>query len=908
VIVVAGDATLDWNLSDYAEGVAPAVFWNGELESRISFQPGGAYLLSELLRRAVEAEVHSSLVQPEDRAFVRPDSPWYNHSTAIWGPHRRSPKSASPVWRVREFKGLARRHSCDRQPDGGSAVVDDPEYADIVVLDDAALGFRDELADVGQSWPRALSTESRGKPWVVLKTAWPIAEGKLTDYLLDHFADRLLVVTTVNDVRRSDVQISSGLSWEASAQDLTWELTYNPKLNRLSRAEAVIVSFGPAGLWISRRKAESAPDGQPRVLRDSRVMFDHNLIEGAWERDRPGGLIGYTMCLTAGIVKSIATDLSDPEIMLGLGCGIAAMQVLHETGYVDESDGNGIAFPFDNVLAALEDSHEFSVADVPLPNRAFTIAGFTKSAASRESWSILHDRYGTRAGLDRVAEQVVILGPEHVLKDVPLGRFGLLVTADRGEIEGFRAISNVVDEYCRAPHIASPLSIAVFGPPGSGKSFGVTQVAKSLHPGLIRPITFNLSQFGDPDDLIDALHQVRDIGLSGQLPLVFWDEFDTTLGGMRLGWLRLFLAPMQDGEFQQGQITHPIGRAIFVFAGGTVPRLDDLGKRLAEDPDENLKAWKAAKGPDFVSRLRGYINIKGPNRQPSEPAAEDVESVRPDPLHLVRRAILLRSVLERNAPQLRHPRPDGAVELAIDRGLLRAFLGVWAYKHGVRSMESIVGMSLLAGRTSFQRSSLPAKEQLSLHVDGDEFLGLLMQQVQFEGALLEQLAIASHEVYRLEQKGKETPPPLALLTYDELEEAEKEVNRDSVRGIAYKLASIGYVYAPAPEPGSIPMAPIPEDQVEALGQVEHDRWIIAKIDQGYMYGPTRNDGSEPKTHPDLVPWRAMDGEELAARYPALVRSRIGPGPLQNETDRKMVRNIPAILAKAGLMLIRVEDA
>jgi hypothetical protein len=36
-----------------------------------------------------------------------------------------------------------------------------------------------------------------------------------------------------------------------------------------------------------------------------------------------------------------------------------------------------------------------------------------------------------------------------------------------------------------------------------------------------------------------------------------------------LGWLRYFLAPIQDGTFQEGQITHPLGRAIFVFARGT---------------------------------------------------------------------------------------------------------------------------------------------------------------------------------------------------------------------------------------------------------------------------------------------------------------------------------------------------
>ncbi len=135
--------------------------------------------------------------------------------------------------------------------------------------------------------------------------------------------------------------------------------------------------------------------------------------------------------------------------------------------------------------------------------------------------------------------------------------------------------------------------------------------------------------------MISALHQVRDIGLSGKIPLVFWDEFDTTLNGKPLGWLRYFLAPMQDGKFQEGQLNHPIGRAIFVFAGGTASSMAEFDKGEADE-------FKSAKGPDFVSRLKGYINVLGPN--PVKGAG--------DPYFIIRRAILLRSSLKRSNPQL----------------------------------------------------------------------------------------------------------------------------------------------------------------------------------------------------------------------------------------------------------------
>ena len=123
-------------------------------------------------------------------------------------------------------------------------------------------------------------------------------------------------------------------------------------------------------------------------------------------------------------------------------------------------------------------------------------------------------------------------------------------------------------EYISTKNTVRPLSIAVFGTPGSGKSFGIVEVANSIASNLIKKLDFNLSQFRSPLDLVNAFHKVRDIVLEGKIPLVFFDEFDSALEG-KLGWLKYFLAPMQDGVFREGDSIHPIGKAIFVFAGGT---------------------------------------------------------------------------------------------------------------------------------------------------------------------------------------------------------------------------------------------------------------------------------------------------------------------------------------------------
>jgi len=432
---------------------------------------------------------------------------------------------------------------------------------------------------------------------------------------------------------------------------------------------------------------------------------------------------------------------------------------------------------------------------------------------------------------------------------------------------------NLVAEYSVQKEVKRPLSIAVFGSPGSGKSFGVTEMAKSLLPGQIEPITFNLSQFDSDEELLFALQQVRDIGLGGKIPLVFWDEFDTSLGTTSLGWLRYFLAPMQDGKFQQGEISHPIGKAIFVFAGGTSASMTEFDKGDGE-------SFKSAKGPDFISRLKGYINVLGPN---------PVKERGVDPYSIIRRAILLRSSLKRSAPDL-FEKHDGKDRLNIDRGVLRALLKIGEYKHGARSIESLLAMSRLTGKRAFERSSLPPESQLNLHVDGKSFLALV-QQIELEGPMLECLAEAAHDVFcegmraRDFHYGPTNDEQLktcdTLMAYAELPEAMKEANRLNVRDIPVKLASAGYIMIPARS--NEPAFEFPGDHLEVLARAEHERWMHSKFDDDWKPAPETD--KPRKLHKSLVPWEQLSKEE-------------------KDKDRDLVRGIPVILARAGYAILK----
>jgi hypothetical protein len=330
---------------------------------------------------------------------------------------------------------------------------------------------------------------------------------------------------------------------------------------------------------------------------------------------------------------------------------------------------------------------------------------------------------------------------------------------------------------------------------------------------------------------------------------------------------------MQDGKFQEGQISHPIGRAIFVFAGGTSSSMVEFDKGTEEE-------FKSAKGPDFVSRLKGYINVLGPN---------PVKSRRGDPYFIIRRAILLRSSLKRGTPQLFEKR-DKKDLLNIDSGVLRALLKIERYKHGARSIESLFAMSQLTGKTAFERSCLPPESQLDLHVDGKGFLSLV-QEVELDGEMLDRLAEAAHGVFceGLKARGFHYGPQTdekfkthnALLPFAELPEDLKEANRLNVRDIPTKLASAGYIMIPARS--NEPPFSFPGKPLEELAEAEHERWMQSKLDDGWTYTPETD--KTKKLHNCLVPWAKLPEAE-------------------KEKDRDLVRGIPLILARAGYAIVR----
>jgi hypothetical protein len=217
----------------------------------------------------------------------------------------------------------------------------------------------------------------------------------------------------------------------------------------------------------------------------------------------------------------------------------------------------------------------------------------------------------------------------------PILHIGNFESISRAEIESYSSIKNLIRKYKETQFQGKPLSIAVFGPPGSGKSFGVKEITKSILGNDTPFLEYNLSQYGDAQisSLFEAFHDIQDQTMNNKLPLVFFDEFDC----LDLAWLKCFLMPMQDGEFLEHGRKRPLGKCIFVFAGGLLPSYDKFVEKTFEKLVHDSTNINSKKLPDFLSRIKGYVDITSVNPiyTSSYPNAKEQK----DNLYIIKRAI-----------------------------------------------------------------------------------------------------------------------------------------------------------------------------------------------------------------------------------------------------------------------------
>jgi hypothetical protein len=620
----------------------------------------------------------------------------------------------------------------------------EPDGKHLIVIFDGGYGFRTRPngeAGAGKEsrWEKILPVQPQNG-WnkdeadgshvvLLLRPPFPDAEensgNPLWDHLAESYADRTTVVVSAESLRREGINISRSLSWERTAQDFATELWSNPVLRQLSQCRHLIVRFGLTGAIHYHRRSRPGTKGGDHESNLS-LFYDPRYVEGEYPDPDPkkhGRMTGMTVLLTATVARSIADgwhrigssvdwDLNT-WVEAGIRTGLRNCRKLYCHGFGST--------PEDVLRLETEDrwTDSFLVPDADLVGGPPILRSEVEYNST--SWALLH--FKSEREIEKIAETIVRIGPKEILsgskQQFPSAKFGDHWVVDREEIESFRSIRNLLQDH-RDKRKTLPLSIAVFGPPGSGKSRGVREIANSLSKSSkdVEFKTYNMAQFVQSVELGQALLPIRDFALDGKMAVVFFDEFDSKLDGDRLGWLKYFLPIMQDGEFKHGEGTIKTGGAVFVFAGGTSRTYQEFCR--VDAPEDEQIDFRERKGPDFVSRLRGYVNIRGADQQNEA-----------DKVYMIRRAISLRSMLRKDYPSLfsndseLNIDPSNDSELSIDDNVLHALLQIERFKHGSRSLEAILEMSHLANATHFDASRLPSVDQLDMHVDARMFMKIL---------------------------------------------------------------------------------------------------------------------------------------------------------------------------------------
>jgi ppGpp synthetase/RelA/SpoT-type nucleotidyltranferase len=146
----------------------------------------------------------------------------------------------------------------------------------------------------------------------------------------------------------------------------------------------------------------------------------------------------------------------------------------------------------------------------------------------------------------------------------------------------------------------------------------------------------------------------------------------------------------------------------------------------------------------------------------------------------------------------------------------------------------------------------------------------------------EQLEIAAQKIHAayLEEKHYLNPDP-AMQPWDKLEEGFRNSNRMQAAAIAAFLERAGLRM----EQVKAPVEPreLKKEEIESLAEMEHGRWVVERLQQGWRYGEVRD--TQKKLHPDLVGW---------SKLPESIK----------DWDRSAVRNWPRLLADAGFSVTR----
>ncbi len=154
----------------------------------------------------------------------------------------------------------------------------------------------------------------------------------------------------------------------------------------------------------------------------------------------------------------------------------------------------------------------------------------------------------------------------------------------------------------------------------------------------------------------------------------------------------------------------------------------------------------------------------------------------------------------------------------------------------------------------------------------------------FVNSVTEQMAKALHGSYLRHRRldGTYDPSRESHRPWDVLKETYRESNRDSAAHLSSRLDEVGYSVQ-VTDDWAVALPTFSKKEMDRLAESEHKRWCEERLASGWSYGSEID--PQQKRHPDIVPWSKL-------------------GEPRRELDRETQRELPSLLARYGLAIVR----
>jgi len=359
---------------------------------------------------------------------------------------------------------------------------------------------------------------------------------KYLRFITDDLKEKCIIITTADALRECGVKITLNGSLEQAVNEIVACLDESPIKSRFGHKCSHFVVVFREVLVIQVSKSENGIRCAVHCCPNFKRAIQA-------EESRYGRMPGRFSIMLTAIVKGLYDhNKKTPDerediferIEMALRQGVAACASYFDKGYASK---DGVA-PFDALLEAVDFSGNKEKSGLmTLPGREF---GISSVRASFGSQGLAGGRQWVRSdffqeNIGEIAKNIIKKGLDEALRDegsrgrqgnvddnsypkatisCPYAEFGDYKTFDAEEARDFYALENLLRKYLGTPDWEKPLSIAVFGKPGSGKNFFVNNIIKNVTKKEVKPLVFNLAQFREISQLTEAFHKIQDQGLT----------------------------------------------------------------------------------------------------------------------------------------------------------------------------------------------------------------------------------------------------------------------------------------------------------------------------------------------------------------------------------------------------------